>query len=153
MSSNDVMATYRLDKRIYQVSLTVSGDSVVANSPPSPKVYEQVLKDYVEPEVVLPEQVSAVKGKCKKCGKSKKAKPETQSDEKRSLAGMIKGAVGLAKSELRIGAASEEEVSNRRAICIGCDKQILGVCSECGCYCAAKVKIAKERCPIGKWGD
>lgn len=165
-TSEDVVATYRHNRKVFQVTLTLSGDSIAVSSPSTKPVYTQVGDPTVEAikinhnDMEEPSGYTGKKVGCSKCGKSKNvnpspplSEPETQSDEKRGVASMIRGAVGLAKSELGIGAASEEEVSDRRSICIGCDKQVLGVCSECGCYCAAKVKIAKERCPIGKWGD
>jgi len=164
--NEDVIATYRYNRKVFQITLTLSGESIVVSSLPTKPVYRHVGPMNSEAEVIHtddnktdePNRDMDKGGDCVKCGKPKGTckgcdKSNTSNDEKRSVAGIIKGAVGLAKSELGIGAASKKEIDDRRAICIGCDKQVLGVCSECGCYCAAKVKIAKERCPIGKWGD
>jgi len=37
--------------------------------------------------------------------------------------------------------------------CKSCTKfiQITKMCSECGCFMKLKVKIKKEKCPLGKW--
>lgn len=62
------------------------------------------------------------------------------------------GAVALAKANLGIGAVSDTVYSERRAICLSCDRYNgFGVCSECDCYLDAKVRIANQKCPIDKW--
>ena len=81
---------------------------------------------------------------CSSCGKKNKGR--------RGLKDLAKGAVGLAKSELGVGHAPPEIIELRSSVCRSCDRQDLGVCQECGCYCAAKVKLTKERCPLDKWG-
>jgi len=115
-------------------------------------------------------------GTCKKCGKNKHGEPKLPPPEKkdeldqpqfsvfgephasgfgepqaRGFGDFVKGAVGLAKSELGIGHADDETIAERRRICKSCEHQDLGVCGECGCYCAAKVRLSKETCPIGEW--
>lgn len=72
---------------------------------------------------------------------------------------IVRGAVGLAKAALGVDAVPRETSTARREICLACDRSrvvSVGVgkvrqCDECGCVIAAKVKIASERCPLGKW--
>lgn len=57
---------------------------------------------------------------------------------------------------LRAGAplADAATLDARRAICAACEHQEvtpLGPrCRQCGCY-AAKLRLATERCPLGRW--
>ena len=52
----------------------------------------------------------------------------------------------------------QEELDNRLSLCKGCewwDSQALnetGRCKKCGCSTWAKLRMATEKCPIGKWG-
>jgi hypothetical protein len=50
--------------------------------------------------------------------------------------------------------ASEEEADKRYSICNGCPEfvSLTKQCKKCGCFMAAKTKIASASCPIGKWG-
>jgi hypothetical protein len=58
---------------------------------------------------------------------------------------------GLSKS-------TQEVIDMRLDICKGCefwDSQALngtGRCRKCGCSTWAKIRMATEKCPIGKWG-
>jgi hypothetical protein len=66
---------------------------------------------------------------------------------------IVRGAIGLAKSELGIGTAiSAEQIAARRSVCESCDRWDHGRCMECGCYTYAKTRLTHERCPLGKWG-
>lgn len=49
--------------------------------------------------------------------------------------------------------ASEEEASSRYEICKTCPELIdlTKQCKKCGCFMAAKTKLAGATCPIGKW--
>ena len=48
--------------------------------------------------------------------------------------------------------ATDEKAEERINICVQCDKfNDLGLCTECGCVMAAKVKIETSSCPLGKW--
>ena len=69
----------------------------------------------------------------------------------KGLKRLIMGGAKLLKSELGIDAADAETVQNRKNICLKCEKYNFGVCEDCGCFTAAKVKLTSEKCPIGKW--
>lgn len=48
--------------------------------------------------------------------------------------------------------ATDEKAEERINLCAQCDKfNDLGLCTECGCVMAAKVKIETSSCPLGKW--
>lgn len=86
--------------------------------------------------------------------KQEQPQPEQPSESPQGFGGLadkVKGAMGMAKSELGIGHADDETIERRRTLCKGCEHQDLGVCGKCGCYCAAKVRLKKEKCPIGVW--
>jgi hypothetical protein len=52
-----------------------------------------------------------------------------------------------------VSLVSKERAEERLAICKACPKliQLTGTCKKCGCFMAAKVKLAKASCPINKW--
>lgn len=39
----------------------------------------------------------------------------------------------------------------RRALCEECPRREAQFCGLCGCWLAAKVRLATENCPLGKW--
>ena len=46
----------------------------------------------------------------------------------------------------------EEKMSKERLyICVGCKKNISGVCSMCGCPLVAKSRVKDEVCDLDKW--
>jgi hypothetical protein len=49
--------------------------------------------------------------------------------------------------------ASEEKADSRYTTCLSCPELInlTKTCKKCGCFMAAKVKLEKATCPIGKW--
>jgi hypothetical protein len=61
------------------------------------------------------------------------------------------GASGLAKAALGIDRADDATIATRYALCMACDRHAIGLCTACGCLCAAKVRVAGEACPEGKW--
>ena len=69
----------------------------------------------------------------------------------KGLKRLIMGGAKLLKSELGIDAADSDTVESRKRTCLSCDRYNFGVCEDCGCFCAAKVKLTSEKCPIGKW--
>lgn len=54
--------------------------------------------------------------------------------------------------------ASDEEVARRRACCLACEHwdglalRGTGRCKLCGCSTWAKIRLATEECPEGRWG-
>jgi len=60
-------------------------------------------------------------------------------------------------TEAGMPSVSPEALASREAICRACpewDAQALnatGRCRKCGCSTWAKLRMATERCPIGKW--
>jgi hypothetical protein len=49
--------------------------------------------------------------------------------------------------------ASEELATERYSTCLGCPELIslTKQCKKCGCFMAAKTKLEKATCPLGKW--
>jgi hypothetical protein len=49
--------------------------------------------------------------------------------------------------------ATEELSSSRYDICSGCEHfiRLTTQCKKCGCFMAAKTKLQKATCPVGKW--
>ena len=45
----------------------------------------------------------------------------------------------------------QDVIDKRRAICNDCEFKMGKNCRKCGCFIAAKTKVATARCPIGKW--
>jgi len=64
---------------------------------------------------------------------------------------LITGSVKLLKSELGIDGTSTDELEMRKKICLGCEFYDFGVCTDCGCFLSAKVRLKSESCPKGRW--
>jgi len=49
--------------------------------------------------------------------------------------------------------APDEVAKQRYSICQGCPEliKLTKQCKKCGCFMAAKTKLQKATCPIGKW--
>lgn len=47
--------------------------------------------------------------------------------------------------------ASEDAVTARKSICEACEHLKGSVCELCGCYYPAKIRLAGQSCPKGKW--
>ena len=77
-------------------------------------------------------------GPCKGCGGKKN---------------IPRGIIGLAKAEFGFDKASEALIAERKAVCMSCDLNDIGRCSECNCYLYAKIRIKKEKCPENKWRE
>ncbi len=136
-------ARFRYLRKVYDVPISIAGDPIaesveVVGSP------ERVSFDRSPASGDAAIENTDNKTGCSSCKKKKK---------KRTLTDTLRGATKLVKSELGIGSAADSMVETRKALCLSCGFQDLGVCSKCGCYCAAKIKLKNEKCPIGKWGD
>ncbi len=64
---------------------------------------------------------------------------------------LLHGAVGVAKAGLGVDAAPADVVKSRWELCSTCDQHDCGRCEACGCFTGAKVRLAGESCPQGKW--
>jgi hypothetical protein len=102
------------------------------------KLIDEEREESLKAELPKAEQGEEEKGGCKSCGA-------------KGLKRLILGGAKLLKAELGIDAADKDVIESRKQTCLGCDRYNFGVCEECGCFCAAKVKLASEKCPIGKW--
>ena len=49
--------------------------------------------------------------------------------------------------------ADDETATQRYQFCLECPEliQLTKTCKKCGCFMAAKTKLEKASCPIGKW--
>jgi hypothetical protein len=82
------------------------------------------------------------------------------SGEKREFPSLARQAVNLAGAMGRAAVATvtgnvvfctPDQESERESICFHCDKLVNGTCILCGCQYRKKIRLATERCPIGKW--
>jgi len=64
---------------------------------------------------------------------------------------LLLGGAKLLKAELGMDACDEETIIDRQNFCESCEHYDFGVCNKCGCFCAAKVKLKSETCPVGRW--
>ena len=46
----------------------------------------------------------------------------------------------------------QDIIDKRRALCNDCEHRFGLNCKKCGCFIAAKTKVASTSCPVGKWG-
>lgn len=130
--SNGRIAEGRTPFGSYRVEWDAAGGLISAWCNPTP----------FEPPPVAKRPPGAKGGGCGGC----------EDQPSRSVGDMVRGVVGLAKAELGMDAATPEVIAARKEVCLACRPHYdFGVCSACGCYLAAKVKIASEKCPDGKW--
>jgi len=116
----------------------------------APKPWERQLNKYKKmnaertvpkgkPNVSKKENKDPSKGGCKSCAA-------------KGLKRLIQGGAALLKAELGMDAADEATIEKRKALCLACDSYDFGVCNDCGCFTAAKVKLKTgSPCPQGKW--
>jgi hypothetical protein len=80
--------------------------------------------------------------------------------EKREFPSLARQAANLAGAMGRAAVATvtgeqvwctPDQESERESICFYCDKLVGGRCILCGCEYRKKIRIATERCPIGRW--
>lgn len=48
---------------------------------------------------------------------------------------------------------TDDIVEYRLGICKSCNFYFspTGQCKKCGCFLSAKIRLARQRCPVGKW--
>lgn len=69
------------------------------------------------------------------------------------------GARGLSMAAMSLDRPNDQTIATRAQTCFGvsgtiapCDRLGLGfMCRDCGCLVAAKIRVASEVCPLGKW--
>ena len=69
-------------------------------------------------------------------------------------AGNLAGAIGRVVKAAATGEpirVTPEQRDQRWGLCMTCDQLVNNRCKLCGCRFEAKIKLATERCPIGKW--
>lgn len=72
--------------------------------------------------------------------------------KQRIEAGPLKMARGLIQGAGQLATGGTTDPTERMAICNQCPfKGDNGRCGKCGCFLAAKTRIKKSSCPIGKW--
>ena len=89
-------------------------------------------------------------GKCTGCGDAGRGQ---------RLLRLVRGASGISRSVIGIGLASSVVQRRRMEICQPCKEAVRCVpyapqvckCLQCGCFLKHKTRLAKERCPLGKW--
>lgn len=70
------------------------------------------------------------------------------------------GMGGLTIAALHLETPSRAVLAGRALRCFGipgqvppCERLAMGmVCRECGCLAMAKIRVASQECPLGKWG-
>lgn len=64
----------------------------------------------------------------------------------------IKAGVGIVRAALGLNATPRDILVLRLNECDTCPENDLGQCAVCGCYVAAKARVASETCPKNRWG-
>jgi len=128
------------------VSVTIDGNELYAKLVPRSRLVTQVAAEDVLPHMRIKPAEQNVQAQQ---SVAIPAKPEEQ--PKLGIGATISGAAKLLTTHLGIDAADESVVANRTRLCKACPKNDLGRCTSCGCYLWAKVRKAKESCPLRKW--
>ena len=76
--------------------------------------------------------------------------------ERQAARRMVRGTVGLAKAAIGVDRADGITMIKRWAVCESCTSAVktagvVQTCALCHCMLHAKIRIAHERCPAGKW--
>lgn len=83
----------------------------------------------------------------------------TDLEARRKMPGILQQAVNFTSSVGREAGAiidgqsavSADEIAERVAICDGCQFQVNGRCSRCGCFIGVASRFRSKVCPVGKW--
>ena len=68
-----------------------------------------------------------------------------------SVGDLVRGAVGVAKAATGVDRAPEETITARWESCLSCEHHDRGRCMRCGCFTAAKIRVASSVCPAERW--
>lgn len=80
----------------------------------------------------------------------------------REMRRVAHGMLGLVRARLGLGRAADVVIEHRRAVCRRCEQAVpcrhattrMCACAICGCRLHAKIVLADETCPLGRWrGD
>ena len=44
-----------------------------------------------------------------------------------------------------------DQIKSKAEICNSCSKRNVGICTECGCFIEAKIRMPMSKCPLKKW--
>ena len=64
---------------------------------------------------------------------------------------IISGSIGIMKSITGHNYVNSATISKRRNICKNCEKNYLGICSECKCVILLKTTQSGQQCPLNYW--
>ena len=59
---------------------------------------------------------------------------------------------GMRKRVKKVILHDQDIIDKRREICDGCEFKLGLNCKKCGCFIAAKTRVATTSCPVNKWG-
>lgn len=74
-----------------------------------------------------------------------------EGDQSPSVGDLVRGAVGVAKAATGVDRAPEETITARWESCLACEHHDRGKCTKCGCFTAAKIRLASSVCPADRW--
>lgn len=97
--------------------------------------------------------------------REKRRQAQVESDRlawEKAAGRIARGVIGLTRAAVAtttgVGATKRDVIEHRLAVCDGCDHRrgqrcgrLLDSGKTCGCYIPAKVKVARAKCPLGKW--
>lgn len=64
---------------------------------------------------------------------------------------VARGAVGMTRAITGTDPVTRETRLMRQAECDACEHRRGPMCGRCGCVVAAKIRVASEACPVGRW--
>lgn len=64
---------------------------------------------------------------------------------------MSKGARGIFTAVAGLDPVPSSVKIDRLETCRPCEHRSLAMCTRCGCFIQAKIRVASESCPDGRW--
>jgi hypothetical protein len=133
----------RFDEQIIEIKK----DSLLKRSMVDPSFVEKILNNSIDFE----DHVKITQGKFIDIQRQKIQEPNSF----KKAESLLISSISWMNSGFEI--ANENETFKRKSICKECEHWIssawngTGKCKKCGCSTWAKIRLATERCPIGKW--
>ena len=133
----------RFDEQIIEIKK----DSLLKRSMVDPSFVEKILNNSIDFE----DHVKITQGKFIDIQRQKIQEPNSF----KKAESLLISSISWMNSGFEI--ANENETFKRKSICKECENWIssawngTGKCKKCGCSTWAKLRMATERCPIGKW--